>query len=140
MVSKFNAVYDDCKEIVDSYGDVDDKDQLNSLKKEADQAMASKDSKRLDKGVKEITSLRWAVLFKQPGFWISAFQEIKKNPPATFTNQIRAEELLEEGSTALQRQDLEALKSIMFELWSLISREEQETISERVSDSGIKKI
>ncbi len=140
LVNKFNAVYDDCKEVMDSYGDADDKDQLNSLKKEAEQAMASKDSKRLDKIAEEMVSLRWAVLFKQPGFWISAFQEIKKNPPTSFTNQDRAEELLEEGSIALQRQDLDALKSIMFELWALISREEQETISARVSDSGIKKI
>ena len=139
-LNRFNGIYNDCKEIADSYGDVDDKDQLASLKKEADTAIAAKDSKRLGKITEEMVSLRWAVLFKQPGFWISAFQEIKKKPPVGFTNQTRAEELIEEGSMALQRQDLDALKSIMFELWSLIPQEEQETISERVSDSGIKKI
>lgn len=139
-LSRFNGIFSDCKEIVDSYGDVDDKDHLASLKKEADQAILSKDSKRLGKITDEMVALRWAVLFKQPGFWISAFQEIKKKPPVGFTNQTRADELMEEGSMALQRQDMDALKSIMFELWSLIPQEEQEIISERVSDSGIKKI
>lgn len=139
-LNKFNGVYSDCEEILDGCGDADDKDQLSSLKKEADQAIATKDSKRLGKISEAIVALRWAVLFKQPGFWISAFQEIKKKPPVDFTNHARAEELMEEGSMALQRQDMDALKSIMFELWSLIPQEEQKIISERVSDSGIKKI
>lgn len=139
-VNRFNGIYNDCQEVADSYGDMDDKDQLGSLKKEADQAISIKDGKRLGKITEEITALRWAMLFKQPGFWVSAFQEIKKKPPVGFTNQSRATELIEEGSMALQRQDLDSLKSIMFELWSLIPQDEQETISERVSDSGIKKV
>lgn len=139
-LNKFNEIYNDCNEVVEEYGDADDKDQLASLKKEADQIVAVKDSKRLEKLGQAILSLRWAVLFKQPGFWVATFQEIKKNPPAHFINRTRAEELIEEGSLALQRQDTDSLKSIMFELWSLVPQEEQETISERVSDSGIKKI
>ena len=77
-------------------------------------------------------------MFRQPGFWVSAFQEVKKDP-GSFTDQRRAEELIDEGSAALQRQDLDSLKSIMFELWSLMPRDEQEKISERVSDAGIRK-
>lgn len=140
VASKFSQIYDDGKGVIDSYGVEDDKDQLAALRKEADRAMEIKDGKRLEKITGEIMSLRWSVLFKQPGFWISAFQEIKKNPPTAFTNKARAEELIEEGSIALQRQDLDALKSIMFELWGLIPSEDQESISERVSDSGIRKI
>ena len=84
-------------------------------------------------------SVRWAVLFRQPGFWVGAFQEIKKSPKG-FRNQQRADELLEEGGMALQRQDLDSLKSIMIELWSLMPAEKQDTIGERVSDAGIRKL
>ena len=57
----------------------------------------------------------------------------------TSAKQSRAEELIDEGSIALQRQDLEALKSIMMELWSLMPDDEQEKIGERVSDAHIRK-
>jgi len=135
---EYNEIATDCEEIVASYGNDDDKDQINSLKKEAEKAIASKDINRVKTLTEEIMNIRWAVLFRQPGFWVSAFQEVKKDP-GHFTDRARAEELIEEGSVALQRQDLDSLKSIMFELWSLMPREEQEKISERVSDAGIRK-
>jgi len=135
---EYNEIATDCEEIVASYGNDDDKDQINSLKKEAEKAIASKDINRVKTLTEEIMNIRWAVLFRRPGFWVSAFQEVKKDP-GHFTDRARAEELIEEGSVALQRQDLDSLKSIMFELWSLMPREEQEKISERVSDAGIRK-
>jgi len=138
-LKEYNEIISDCDEIVASYGNNDDKDQIASLKKEAEKAIESKDLSRITKLTEEIMSIRWAVLFRQPGFWVSAFQEVKKDP-GSFTNKERAEELIDEGSAALQRQDLDSLKSIMFELWSLMPRDEQEKISDRVSDAGIRKI
>ena len=61
---------------------------------------------------------------------MGAFQEIKKSPKG-FRNQQRADELLEEGGMALQRQDLDSLKSIMIELWSLMPAEKQDTIGNK---------
>ena len=53
----------------------------------------------------------------------------------------RAEELIEEGSIALNRQDiLDSLQSIVLELWSLMPPEEEERIKEKASDAGIRKI
>lgn len=138
-LKEYNVVVKDCEEIVASYGNNDDKDQLPSMKKEAEKTFANQDINRLKKITEEIIGIRWAVLFRQPGFWVSAFQEIKKDP-GSFTNQHRAKELIDEGSAALQRQDLDSLKSIMFELWDLMPRDEQEKIGDRVSDAGIRKI
>ena len=139
-LKEYNEVVSDCEEIIASHGDDDDKDQLSSLKKEAEKSITSKDTNRIKKIMTEVGNIRWAVLFRQPGFWISAFQEIKKNP-SRFTNQERAEELIEEGSIALQRQDiLDSLKSIVWELWSLMPPGEEERIKEKASDAGIRKI
>ena len=138
-LKEYTEIVSDCEEIVASYGNNDDKDQFSSLKKEAEKSIGSKDTNRIKKIAEEVINIRWAVLFRQPGFWVSAFQEVKKDP-GSFTDQGRAEELIDEGSAALQRQDLDSLKSIMLELWSLMPRAEQEKISERVSDAGIRKI
>jgi molecular chaperone DnaK len=136
---EYTTVVADCDEIANSYGGDDDKEQIAALKAEGEKAVSSKDAKRLRKVIDELMSIRWAILFRQPGFWVGAFQEIKKNPKG-FRNQTRAEELLEEGGMALQRQDLDSLKSIMIELWSLMPSEEQEKIGEKVSDAGIRKL
>lgn len=138
-LKQYNEVIDDCKDIVSKHGNNEDKEQLEALEEEAKKAINNKDLKRLKTITEEILGIRWAVLFRQDGFWVAAFQEIKKNP-GRFTNQRRAEELIEEGSIALQRQDLPSLKSIMLELWSLMPSEEQEKVSDRVSDAGIRKI
>jgi molecular chaperone DnaK len=138
-LAQYNEIISNCKNIVAKYGNDEDKDQLETLEKEAKKSIDNKDLKRLKTITEEILGIRWAVLFRQPGFWVSAFQEIK-NDPGRFTNQRRAEELIEEGSIALQRQDSDSLKSIMLELWSLMPSEEQEKVGDRVSDSGIRKI
>ena len=138
-LKQYNEIISNCKDIVDKYGNDEDKDQLETIEKEAKKAIDNKDLKRLKTITEEILGIRWAVLFRQPGFWVSVFQEIK-NDPGRFTNQRRAEELIEEGSIALQRQDLDSLKSIMLELWSLMPSEEQEKVGDRVSDAGIRKI
>lgn len=137
-LKKYIEIIDDCKDIVSKYGNDEDKNQLDTLEKEAKKAISNKDVKRLEKITKEIGGIRWAVLFRKDDFWIAAFQEIKENP-SRFKNQKRAEELIEEGNIALQRQDLDSLKSIMWELWSLLPSWEQEEISDKISDAGIRK-
>ena len=138
IMSKFNAVVADCDQIADSYADNDDKDQLNVLKKDAEQAIQDKDVKKLEKMSDDLMQIRWNILFKQPGFWIGAFQDVKSRP-VKYTDNERAKELIEEGNLALQRQDLESLKSIMWQLWGLMPRQEQDEVSKRVSDAGIKR-
>lgn len=138
-LKEFNVIADDCERVVNLHGNNDDKDQLASMKSEAEKAIGTTDINRLKKISQEIIGVRWTVLFRQPGFWISAFQEVKKDP-GNFTDQERAEELINEGSIALQRQDMDSLKSIMLEVWSLMPEDRQEEISGKVSDAGIRKI
>jgi len=138
VLKQYIEVIDDCNDIVSKYGNDEDKDQVDTLEKEAKMAISNKDVKRLEKITKEILSIRWAVLFRKVDFWIAAFQEIK-NDSGRFKNQKRAEELIEEGNISLQRQDLDSLKSIMWELWSLLPSWEQEKISNKISDAGIRK-
>ncbi len=139
-LNEYKGITACCEENISSYGNNDDEDQLASLKKEAEKAIESKDINRLNKIKEEIIQIRWAVLSRQPGFWIAAFQEIKREP-SSFTNQARAEELIEEGSIALQRQDiLDSLQSIVLELWSLMPPEDEERSKKKASDAGIRKI
>ena len=138
-LKRYTFIIDECKDTVSEYGNDEDKDQLETLEKEAKKAIGNKDLLRLNKITEEIGTTRWAVLFRINDFWINAFQEIKENP-GRFKNRERAEELIKEGNITLQRQDVDSLKSIMWELWSLLPSWEQEEISDKISDAGIRKI
>ena len=136
-LKRYTFIIDDCKDTVSEHGNDEDKEQVDTLEKEAKKAISNKDLLRLKKITEEIGHIRWAVLFRITDFWINAFQEIKENPSRFANKQKRAEELIEEGSIALQRQDFDSLKSIMWELWNLLPSEEEK--SKVISDAGIRK-
>jgi len=136
-LKRYTFIIDDCKDIVSEYGNDEDKGQVDTLEKEAKKAISNKDLLRLKKITEEIGGIRWSVLFRKIDFWINAFREIKENPGRFANKQKRAEELIEEGSIALQRQDFDSLKSIMWELWNLLPSEEEK--SKVISDAGIRK-
>jgi len=124
--------------LVDSYGKQRDKDQFTAVSSECDKAISLKDAKKLEHCIKEFLRIRWAVLFEQPGYWIGTFQEIK-TANVTFSDPEKAKGLINEGNIALQRQDIESLKSLMFQLWDLIPSNEQEDIKNKVSEAGIRR-
>ncbi len=132
---------DEVQDTVDSWIDhTEYAHRLNFLKKDADKAIALNDSKRLRKALEDMNDLKWEILFRQKDFWIGAFQELRQKDPKGFVNQKRAAELLDEGGRALLRHDTESVQSITIELWKLISKDEQETITDVVnSRSGIKR-
>lgn len=136
-LKKYTAIINDCKDTVSKHGNEEDKDQVDTLEKEAKKAISNKDLKRLEKITEEIGDIRGAVLFRKDDFWIAVFLEMKKNPNRFTNRQKRAEELIEEGSIALQRQDIDSLKSIMRELWNLLPSEDEK--SKVISDAGIRK-
>lgn len=137
-LAKFNGIYKDCENTVNAYGNNDDKDRLETLRKEADKVITDKDTKKLQKITEEMIQIYWGILFRQDGFWINVFQDIK-NKPMNYSNKMQAQELIKEGNMALQRQDLESLKTIVGQLWELMPKEKQEEVGKRVSDSGLRK-
>lgn len=135
------SIFADVKDAVENWGKGGDfASRLELLKKDADKAVTLKDAKRLQKALDEMHDLKWEILFRQKEFWIGAFQELKQKETSRFTDRRRAQDLINEGSRALARQDTESVQSITLELWKLISKDEQENITQAVnSRSGIKR-
>jgi molecular chaperone DnaK len=138
VLDVFRQTSQACSEVVTSWGSADDKDVFGAMKKDGEQAVIDKDVKRLEKIAQEMTGLQMAVLFRQDGFWISLFQNIRNNPEK-FTDKTRAHSLIGEGNMALQRQDLDSLRTIVQQLYALMPQAEQELQAKLVSDSGIRK-
>lgn len=141
LLKEQQNILTDVQDIVDSWGRGGDfASRLELLKKDVDKAVTLKDAKRLQKALDEMHDLKWEILFRQKEFWIGAFQELRQKEIGRFVDTKRAQELLDEGTRALSRQDTESVQSITIELWKLISRDEQQNITQAVnSRSGIKR-
>ncbi len=139
LFKTYNEVLGNVKELVDSYGKQKEKEQFIALTNECEKAISLKDAKKLEHCVSEFLRIRWVILFEQPGYWVGTFQEIKTSN-VTFSDPEKAKELISEGNIALQRQDFESLKSLMFQLWALIPSNEQEDIKNKVSEAGIRRL
>jgi molecular chaperone DnaK len=141
LLKEQKVVLADVQDTVESWGRSGDfASRFELLKKDLDKAITLKDAKRLQKALDEMHDLKWEILFRQKEFWIGAFQELRQKEVSRFVDQKRAKELLDEGARALARQDTESVQSITIELWKLISRDEQQNITQTVnSRSGIKR-
>lgn len=139
LIQLYNEVVAVVKELVDSYGKEQEKEHFEALKNECNKAVEAKDVKKLEHSIDEMKTLRWQILFAQPGFWVGAFQEVKSGN-VVYSDPDKAKSLMSEGGIALQRQDIESLKSIMWQLWGLMPSEAQEDIQNKVSDAGIRRL
>ena len=137
LVITFRDGLAEVKVLVQEKGTGEEKHRIGLLAAEGEDAIQMEDSVKLAKVNGNVDSLRWAVLFRQDEFWIGVFQSLAKDS-GKLKGNARAEELLREGGQALQRQDIDVLKSVTSELWSLMSRDQRSEVGNR-SNSGIRK-
>lgn len=118
------------QDVIDTHGDPADDEALAALVAEGRQAMAEHNLVRVQDRKNDIAGRAWQVLFRIDGFWIGVFQDMSADP-GRFTNQVRAQALLAQGREALSRQDMDALKDAVWELWSLYPETAKRESSQR---------
>ncbi len=123
---------------LEKFGLQEDREKNGVLQSEFNTLSLDKNYSRLKKLIEEVWSFYWAICMRKNEWWISQFNNFKKEEKK-FSNPDRAKTLLTEGSHALQGGDIESLKEIMFELWNLVSRDAQKESSMQVIDSGLRR-
>jgi len=109
-----------CKKVIEIYGNDEEKQGFESLKKDIDEAIMEKDIKKIEHCRELVLQLYWSILFRIDEWWVSQFNDMHlESANTTYTNGKRAKELFEEGSLAASRKDIDTLKEIVQELWSL---------------------
>lgn len=137
-LKELKEALDGTKPLVKALGEVEEQEQLKAYEQDAEAAISSRSAKRVKKIAEKVLGLYWRIQFRRDEFWLSAFQGLATGKH-TYQNPTRAQELIREGGRALERNDLEALKSVTSELWTLIDRDEQLKLGEKAdSDAGIR--
>ncbi len=138
MCKNYNDALKSCRWAVENHGNPADKENFATITTDAESILSHKDQKRLSKLTEALHSLYWAVLMRLDDWWIAQFQNLQKNK-TQFKDAARAKQLIQEGSVSLKRNDIESLKTVMWELWQLMTDEERMEASRKLEHSGLRR-
>jgi hypothetical protein len=135
MVAEAEETKSDVKRLVHEHGDSEERKTLDQILVEVDRAIAAEDPKMLERGTTALGALRFAMVQKDPGFWVGFLQHLN-GQKSRMTNQARADQLFNEGVMAMKRDDVESLKSVVRELLGLLPAEVAQRVQSGIS-SGV---
>ena len=107
-----------------------------ALKIAAD-AESNHDLDLLRKSVQRLRDIYWAITLSQDDFWKAQFATLYEE--TEFVDPLKAERLKEEGLRALKREDISSLRTIVWDLFSLLPTWQQGKLDMRFDDAGLRK-
>jgi molecular chaperone DnaK len=111
------------REIVNRYGTASDKSRFESLENETRVAISAQNFDLLSQKIDELDTLTILILAQQDGWWISIFNN-RVGRKSEMRDQSLAERLINQGRHAIDRGDIEELRSIVAQLDSIMIRPE----------------
>lgn len=126
LVEEAYAILKKTEVITEEHGTSYDKQKFTEHKKEINEAIDEKDSDLLRRGISQIDSFYFSILFEQPGFWVSCFDYAKEDLDE-IRDKDEAEQIIRKGEIAIQNNDFEGLKASVRKLWELSPTTKEKT-------------
>lgn len=138
LTDEAKSELDFATEVVTEYGDDSEKKELKNVASELELAISKADSRTIKRATKVLNELRYRILFKQDGFWLSIFADLKESDD--YVDERRAKELIEAGFKAFQNDDMTTLKSVVRDLMHLIPQDKVKEVQAKSFAAGIRRI
>jgi hypothetical protein len=123
ILSKYKEECEETRRLVQQYGDDRDKKLLQQLEEEGKRAVDAEDGRMVKSITSYMSSLGFAALSRQPEFWMSILGDLAQREHQ-FTNRSQATSLLAQGARAMQVKDVDTMRSVVQQLWSLLPESE----------------
>ncbi len=121
----------DAEKIVGQFGDASEKSKLHALEAELKRAIDGGDQDLVRQCAEEFDGLWYRVADRQTGFHVMRFNHLIEHVKS-MRDVAQAEQLVTQGRRAINNNDVDALKAANRQLFSMLPREEQQTIDKRV--------
>ena len=119
LLNQANEEMELLNKVVDEFGNDRARQAQASLEVETRRAIENHDPEILEQKINALNSLRFAILWAHPEFWIGGLEYMKDNK-SKMTNQSKAEELLNEGYQYLGEQDYDRVRITVHQLSELL--------------------
>lgn len=130
-LAEYEEVKSQARRNVHDHGGINEKQALEQLVAEAENAVSGKDPRMLDKTLTRLHQLNYSVLRQDPRFLAGMLHHLAERE-GEYLDRRRGQDLLREGSLALRRQDTASLQSIVSELLRLLPPDVSETVGPAV--------
>ena len=110
---------------IEEHGSAADRELFLGLEQEMGRAIAARDLRGLERKTSALWRLRHRVLSRRPEYWIDIFWWLERRQE-TMTNPKRANQLVDDGKSAIERQDYGALERIVLDLDALLKPEDED--------------
>lgn len=105
----------DLAKLVAQHGTQDEKKRARILREQIDAIIAEKNEDRLKKKMEEISDVYSSILYRQKTFWVEYFETLAGSL-AQMRDQEQAKPLIEQGRAHVVADQLEELKTIVYQL------------------------
>ena len=122
-----DACEEQCTSLVEAYGDAAEQQELQRLKSQASRARETADHELAKKTTEMLFGVGGSVYWSQDGVWISKFQELAENEQ--LTDPQRAAYLVQQGRSALNIGDINALREAVLGLEQLLEGPQHDPLS-----------
>ena len=123
--------------LVQERGTVEAKTEYAKALKTGDEAVQAHNAARLREALERLSQIYWGVAFSQDDFWVYEFQKLSAE--SGFVDPLKAERLKEEGMRAMNRKDIAALRTVVWDLYQLLPLWHQGKLDMRFADAGLKR-
>lgn len=127
---------DSARQIAQASGTKDQVRDVEELIRSAEGAIPRKDLSALRSAVDKLKKTYWSIAFSQDEFWKGQFERLWEE--TDFVDSLKAEGLKEEGARALKRNDVGSLRTIVWDLYALLSTWQQGKLDMRFGDAGLR--
>jgi len=127
LVQEARELIHDTREIVDSYGNSDETRMFNDISGQLEHAIEQGEVELLRERMEVLRELGARVLLKRPEFWIMLLEDLEARRER-MENQQQASMLFARAHSAINSNDIEALKAAVRQLLGLLPPEERQEI------------
>jgi molecular chaperone DnaK len=126
-IAEYNTNLDDARKAAAEYGDAGDRKNIEEIAREGSKALQTKDAKMLQHCIEQLRSIELRLITKNPAFWVGFLRHLS-TVQHQFSDQATGRRLLNEGAQAVQRGDVDSVRSVVQQLMRLLPRETAEKI------------
>ncbi len=127
-VAKYNEDLDDTRKAAAQYGDAKHRKSIDEIAREGAKAIQTKDAAMLRHSGEQLRDIWRELIQKDPGIWVAFLQHLSSQQNL-FSDKAAGRRLLAEGAQAVQRGDIDSVRSIVQQLLRLLPAEAAEAIT-----------
>ena len=114
------------EELMDEAGNGSERRTFRRVKQELDDAISRRNAKIAKEKLDELEKMRYQILFRIPNFWVGWFQHLSEPEQRNaLRDKTQAKNLFAQGNAAIERKDIDQLRSVIFQLLDLLPEEER---------------